>query len=79
MVYDAVPDQHKWPTFLDAFARAVGGCSAILRSVDLQTHQAGFVASVGYDPAWQSAYCNHFVKQNILLVMRLLGGILPCL
>jgi DNA-binding CsgD family transcriptional regulator/PAS domain-containing protein len=34
----------------------------MLRSVDLQTHQAGFVASAGYDPAWQDAYCKHFVK-----------------
>ena len=66
MVYDAALDQRKWPTFLDAFAAAVGGCSAMLRSVDLQTHQAGFVASVGYDPAWQTAYCNHFVKLDYL-------------
>ncbi|MDO8465156.1 MAG: hypothetical protein Q7S46_07885 [Gallionella sp.] len=66
MVYDAALDERKWPTFLDAFARAVGGCSAMLRSVDLQSGQAGFVASVGYDPAWQSAYCNHFVKLDYL-------------
>ena len=62
MVYDAALDQHKWPTFLEAFAAAVGGCSAMLRSADLQAGKAGFVASVGYDPAWQTAYCNHFVK-----------------
>ncbi|MDD5301091.1 MAG: hypothetical protein PHD65_11445 [Gallionella sp.] len=62
MVYDAALDQRKWPTFLEAFAHAVGGCSAMLRSTDLQTSQAGFVASVGYEPAWQSAYCNHFVR-----------------
>ena len=66
MVYDAALDQHKWPTFLDAFARAVGGNSAMLRSVDPQTHQAGFVASAGYDPAWQKAYCEHFVKLDNL-------------
>lgn len=62
MVYDAALDQHKWPSFLDAFARAVGGCSSMLRSADLQVNKAGFVASAGYDPAWQSVYCNHFVK-----------------
>ena len=55
MVYDAALDQRKWPTFLDAFAGAVGGCSAMLRSADLQTGKAEFVSSVGYDPAWQSA------------------------
>ena len=66
MVYDAALDQSKWSNFLEAFALTVGGGSAILRSVDLQTHQAGFVASVGYDPAWQSAYCNHFVKVDYL-------------
>lgn len=66
MVYDAALDQHKWPIFLDAFARAVGGNSAMLRSVDPQTHQAGFVASAGYDPAWQKAYCEHFVKLDNL-------------
>jgi len=62
MVYDAALDENKWPSFLDAFAQAVGGCSAILRSADLPNSTASFVASVGYDPAWQSAYCNHFVK-----------------
>lgn len=66
MVYDAALDQHKWPTFLEAFANAVGGYSSILRSVDVQTNAAGFVASVGYDPAWQSAYCNHFVKMDFV-------------
>ncbi len=66
MVYDAALDQSKWPTFLDAFAGAVGGCSAMLRSADLQAGKAGFVASVGYDPAWQSAYCNHFIKLDYL-------------
>ncbi|MDO8465153.1 MAG: hypothetical protein Q7S46_07870 [Gallionella sp.] len=66
MVYDAALDQHKWPTFLEALALTVGGCSAMLRSVDLQTHQAGFVASVGYDPAWQKAYCDYFVKLDHL-------------
>src|SRR3989338_3221667 len=58
MVYDAALDQHKWPTFLEAFALTVGGVSSMLRSVDLQTNAAGFVASVGYDPAWQSACFN---------------------
>jgi len=62
MVYDAALDEHKWLTFLEAFTHAVGGCSAMLRSADLQAGKAGFVASVGYDPAWQTAYCNHFVK-----------------
>jgi DNA-binding CsgD family transcriptional regulator len=66
MVYDAALDQSKWPTFLEAFALTVSGHSAILRSADLQTQQAGFVASVGYDPAWQAAYCNHFVKVDFL-------------
>ena len=65
-VYDAALDEHKWPSFLDAFAQAVGGCSALLRSVDLQAGKASFVASVGYDPAWQAAYCNHFVKLDYL-------------
>ena len=66
MVYDAALDQRKWPTFLDAFAYAVGGGSAMLRSADLQAGKAGFVTSIGYDPAWQSAYCKHFVKVDYL-------------
>jgi len=61
-VYDAALDKHKWPSFLEAFAHAVGGSSAILRSADVQADTAIFVSSVGYDPSWQSAYCNHFVK-----------------
>lgn len=66
MVYDAALDEHKWPSFLDAFTRAVGGESAMLRSVDLQTNAAGFDVSVGYDPAWKAAYCNYFLKHNSL-------------
>jgi len=66
MAYDAALDERKWPPFLDAFARAVGGCSSMLRSADVQAGKAEFVASVGYDPAWQSAYCKHFVKQDYL-------------
>lgn len=66
MVYDAALDERKWPSFLEAFAQAVGGCSSMLRWVDLQTSKAGFVASAGYDPAWQSAYCNYFVKLDYL-------------
>lgn len=66
-VYDAALDEHQWTIFLEAFARAVGGCSALLRSsVNLQTHSAAFIASVGYDPAWQSAYCDHFVNMDYL-------------
>lgn len=66
MVYDAALDERKWPSFLEAFAHAVGGSSALLRSVDLQTNTASFAASIGYDPAWQSAYCNHFVKMDFV-------------
>jgi DNA-binding CsgD family transcriptional regulator/PAS domain-containing protein len=61
-VYDAALDGQKWPSFLEAFAQAVGGCSAMIRSVDLQNSTASFVASAGYDPAWQASYCNHFVR-----------------
>ena len=67
MVYDAALDERKWPSFLEAFAQAVGGNSAILRSADLQAGQAVFVASIGYDPAWQSAYCKHFVKLDFVI------------
>lgn len=67
MVYDAALDEQKWPSFLDAFASAVGGSSSMLRSVDLQTNAAGFVASVGYDPAWQAAYCKYFAKMDFVI------------
>jgi len=66
MVYDAAMDQHKWPSFLEAFAHAVGGGSSMLRSADCDAGTADFVASAGYDPAWQSAYCKHFVKLDYL-------------
>jgi len=62
MAYDAALDEQKWPSFLEAFASAAGGSSAILRSnIDLNK-SASFQASIGYEPAWHSAYCNHFVK-----------------
>lgn len=62
MAYDAALDESRWPSFLEAFAATVGGSSALLRSNDTQAKSASFNASVGYDPAWQTAYCNHFVK-----------------
>lgn len=61
-VYDAALDEQKWPSFLESFASAAGGNSCILRSVDYEKAKASFTASVGYDPAWQAAYCNHYVK-----------------
>ncbi len=63
-VYDAALDEQKWPFFLEAFAQAVGGSSALLRSSDLHSKSASFVASVCYDSGWKEAYCNHFVKQD---------------
>lgn len=62
MAYDAALDGNKWAAFLKVFASAMGGTSAILRSNDTLTESASFNASIGYDPAWQSAYCDHFVK-----------------
>lgn len=66
MAYDAALDEHQWTPFLEAFANAVSGCSSLLRSVDLETNVAGFMSSFGYDPAWKSAYCEHFVKLDYL-------------
>lgn len=67
MAYDAALDERQWPSFLAAFASAVGGSSAMMRSADMAAKTAGFSASVGYDPACQSAYCNHFVKLDYLI------------
>ncbi len=66
MAYDAGLDERQWTAFLEAFANAVSGCSSLLRSVDLETNVAGFMSSFGYDPAWKSAYCEHFVKLDYL-------------
>ena len=74
-IYDAALDEKRWPSFLEAFAQAVGGCSSILRSADLQVNYANFVASVGYDSVWQAAYCNHFVKADY--VVRALAKFKP--
>jgi DNA-binding CsgD family transcriptional regulator/PAS domain-containing protein len=62
MAYDAALDEKKWPIFLEAVASAMGSSSAILRSNDMLSQSASFNASIGYDPAWQAAYCKHFVK-----------------
>jgi DNA-binding CsgD family transcriptional regulator/PAS domain-containing protein len=67
MAYDAALDEHQWQAFLEAFAHAVGASSSLLRSADMQAGKAGFVASIGYDPAWQTAYCNHFIKADYLV------------
>jgi DNA-binding CsgD family transcriptional regulator/PAS domain-containing protein len=62
MAYEAALDESKWSPFLEAFTSAVGGSSALLRSNEMQNPSASFNASVSYDPAWQAAYCQHFVK-----------------
>lgn len=62
IAYDAALDESKWSSFLESFASAVGGSSALLRSNDMLNRSASFNASVGYDDAWQAAYCNHYVK-----------------
>lgn len=62
MAYDAALDDSKWSSFLEAFAAAVGGASAFLRSNYTARQSVSFNASVGYDPAWKDAYCKHFVK-----------------
>lgn len=67
MAYEAALDELKWPFFLEAFASAIGGSSAMLRLADLKNNTTKFVASAGYDPAWQVAYCNHFVKVDYLV------------
>lgn len=66
MAYDAALDGQRWPTFLEAFAGAVGGCSSLLRSVNISNNASGFVSSFGYDSAWQAAYCSHYVKVDYL-------------
>jgi DNA-binding CsgD family transcriptional regulator len=64
MTYEAALDECKWGSFLEAFASAVGGSSAILRSNDMLAKTATFSASIGYDTDWQAAYCKHFVKMD---------------
>lgn len=63
MTYDAALDERKWPSFLQAFARAVDSKSASLRLVDFQIAQVGFSAHVGsYTPAMLAAYTSYFIK-----------------
>jgi DNA-binding CsgD family transcriptional regulator len=62
MTYDAALDEHKWGAFLEAFTYAVGGKSAILRSVDYQIGKASFNASYGFDPEMQKSYANYYVN-----------------
>lgn len=67
LAYDAALDERKWTPFLEAFAAAIGGSSAMLRSADMQAKTANFAASIGYDPSYQAAYCNHFIKHDYLM------------
>lgn len=62
LAYDAAVDEQQWPLFLEALVLATGGVSAFLRSNDTLNQSASFNACVGYELAWQTAYCNHFVK-----------------
>lgn len=62
MTYEAALDEKKWPSFLETFASAVGGSSALLRTNSMLNQSASFNACIGYDPTWQAAYCQHFVK-----------------
>ncbi len=64
LAYDAALDEKKWSTFLEFFAQAVGGKSAFLRASNYELGLASFTSSVGYDPAWQSAYSNYFINHD---------------
>lgn len=66
MVYDAALDEHKWPPFLDEFARAVDGKSGIVHSVAHRAGKASFSASVEYNHIENKCYCNHCVKLDYL-------------
>jgi len=66
MAYDAALDEGKWVSFLEAYARSVNGCSSMLRAANLYSSNASFVASIGYDPAWQEAYRKHYIQLDYL-------------
>jgi DNA-binding CsgD family transcriptional regulator len=62
MTYEAALDERKWGVFLEAFTHAIGGKSAILRSVDYQIGKASFNSSYGFDPAMQKSYANYYIN-----------------
>lgn len=61
MTYEAALDESKWGVFLEAFAHAAGSSSGYLRSTDLK-NKVNFFIGIGYDPAMQASYANHFIK-----------------
>jgi len=65
-VYDAALDESKWQSFLEMFAKSVGGCSSMLRTANIQSNEASFVNNFGYDPAWREAFCNHYFELDYL-------------
>lgn len=61
-IYDAALDECKWKVFLENYRQAIDADSTIIRQVEKTNRTAQQVASVGYDPAWQKQFCEHFVK-----------------
>lgn len=59
--YDAALAPEKWSAFMVRLAKAMGACSAMLREVNYEAGNVGLYETVGLDPAYLTAYREHFV------------------
>jgi len=60
LIYDAALDARRWPTFLDAFADAVGGTATQLLYHDLRQNRGGISMAIRLDPEARRKYDEHF-------------------
>ena len=59
--YDAALAPEKWSAFMERLVKAMGARSAMLREVNYEAGNVGLYETVGHDPAFLTAYREHFV------------------
>lgn len=66
-IYAAAEDDAAWPSFLSAFADAVGGQQTVIIFQDAVEQAGTLGATVRVDPYWMELYNSHYASENFFL------------
>jgi len=61
LTYDAALAPEKWQKVMASLTQTIGTNTALLREVNYATGEVGLYKTLGFDPAFTKAYCEHFV------------------
>jgi DNA-binding CsgD family transcriptional regulator len=72
LAYDAALAPEKWQQVMAGVVRTIGTNTALLREVNYTTGEVGLYKTLGFDPAFTKAYCEHFVHLDFFapILMR---------